>query len=271
MHSHNDGHDESFDTVQLEQSPITLHAHNHHHEEIVVEPEHNASPPPTSHSHGHSHKQHNHHHHHHEKKHKHNHSKKEHKHVHGPNCSHSNHSHHHHEEEHDNHHHHERIGQMNRNVQRHVDESSSMDSNAFKLSIMIVMVASVFVVELFIGFMFHSLTLLSDAFHMLSDVASLIIALVAMWLASRPKTDKLSYGYSRAEVIGGLVNGVFLLSAVMFIYLESLEAIFLEDKEVTQPWTILGIGCIGLTMNLFGLIMFGVCFFLLLSGYFKMN
>lgn len=130
----------------------------------------------------------------------------------------------------------------------------------FALSLITIMVAVVFISELTVGYLFHSLTLLSDAFHLLSDVTSLIIALIALKLSNIKSIDgksRFSYGYSRAEIIGGLINGVFLLCAVVFILLEALESLFLKSNNVKQPWIILGIGIIGMLVNLFGIILFG--------------
>jgi cobalt-zinc-cadmium efflux system protein len=67
-----------------------------------------------------------------------------------------------------------------------------------------------------------SLALLSDAFHMLSDLLGLVIAYVAVRLATRPKSEQKTYGWKRAEVIGSLMNGVFLVAVVLFIVLEAI-------------------------------------------------
>jgi cobalt-zinc-cadmium efflux system protein len=49
------------------------------------------------------------------------------------------------------------------------------------------------------GYLTNSLALLSDAGHMLADVASLVLALLALWFAARPATAKKTYGYYRME------------------------------------------------------------------------
>lgn len=195
-------------------------------------------------------------HHHNKKKKKHNHS------------DHSSCNHEHHEHDHsDHHHHHGSSCTHTKSSSKHVSSNvkgahppstaSSDHTDYFKLSLMVVMISAVFIAEITVGYIYHSLTLLSDAFHLFSDVMALLIAMVAIRLSARPKSEQYPFGYAKSGLIGGLVNSVFLLSACLFISLEALEGLFLESKEVNQPWTVLGVGIIGLLVNLFGLILFG--------------
>eukprot|EP00761_Pharyngomonas_kirbyi_P005021 gb/GECH01005026.1/.p1 GENE.gb/GECH01005026.1/~~gb/GECH01005026.1/.p1 ORF type:complete len:426 (+),score=70.40 gb/GECH01005026.1/:1-1278(+) len=130
------------------------------------------------------------------------------------------------------------------------------DYNTIKLSIMIAMVAVFFLAELVFGLITSSLTLLSDSFHMLSDLMSLFIGLIAILLGKRSKTTNLSYGWGRAEILGGLVNGVFLLSVDFFIVLEAVQRFF-EPKPITRPIFVLIVGGLGLLVNIIGLFIFG--------------
>jgi solute carrier family 30 (zinc transporter), member 1 len=79
------------------------------------------------------------------------------------------------------------------------------------------------VAELAAGGAFSSLTLMSDGFHNLSDVVSLVIANWAAQAAKRPQSDEMSFGWARTEILGGLVNGTFLLALCLYT---GLEAIF---------------------------------------------
>ena len=81
------------------------------------------------------------------------------------------------------------------------------------------------VVEAIGGIAFSSLALLADAAHMLSDVAGLAIALVALQLLSRPATRTHSFGLQRAEVLGGQVNALLLLGAAAYIVYEAVQRI----------------------------------------------
>lgn len=79
------------------------------------------------------------------------------------------------------------------------------------------------VIEALFGWFSGSMGLLSDAGHNLSDVASLLIALLAFKAAARPANSSYSYGYGKATVGASLVNAVILYVAVIFICIESVE------------------------------------------------
>lgn len=71
------------------------------------------------------------------------------------------------------------------------------------------------------GWLTNSLALLSDAAHMLGDVAALALTLVALRVASRPSTAEKTFGYHRAEILAALVNGVALWVVVVFVVREA--------------------------------------------------
>ena len=77
-------------------------------------------------------------------------------------------------------------------------------------------------VEAAVGLLYHSLGLLSDAGHNLSDVFSLVLALVAFRLARQPVSVHFTYGYKKSTILISLVNAVILLVAVGAIIIESV-------------------------------------------------
>jgi cobalt-zinc-cadmium efflux system protein len=83
-----------------------------------------------------------------------------------------------------------------------------------RLAVSLGLTAAIMVAEAVGGWASGSLALISDAGHMLTDVAALGLALVAAWLSSRPPDGKRTYGYRRAEVLAAQVNvgALFLLS-----------------------------------------------------------
>jgi cobalt-zinc-cadmium efflux system protein len=68
-----------------------------------------------------------------------------------------------------------------------------------------------------------SLALLADAGHLLVDVGSLGIGLMASWLAARPATAQMSYGYRRAEILAAMTNGVALWAIAGAIIVEAAQ------------------------------------------------
>ncbi|OLL22740.1 Zinc homeostasis factor 1 [Neolecta irregularis DAH-3] len=90
----------------------------------------------------------------------------------------------------------------------------------------------------------------------LNDVFSLIVALYAVKLAgSRKASSEYSYGWQRAEILGALINGVFLLALCLSIFLEAVQRFF-EPQEISNPKLVLIVGCAGLASNLIGLVLF---------------
>ena len=65
--------------------------------------------------------------------------------------------------------------------------------------------------EVIAGVLAHSLALISDAGHLLTDVAALVAALVAMRIAQRPARGSYTYGFARVDALAGQANGITLL------------------------------------------------------------
>ena len=74
-----------------------------------------------------------------------------------------------------------------------------------------------FVIELTVGLWTGSIAVLSDAFHTLSAVGGVLVAIVAQRIAGRPADPERSFGWYRAEIIGALVNGGFLLGMALLV------------------------------------------------------
>jgi cobalt-zinc-cadmium efflux system protein len=77
--------------------------------------------------------------------------------------------------------------------------------------------------ELFAGFWGHSIALLSDAIHNLTDVPTLVISWFAMRLARRPPTAQKTFGYHRAGILAAFVNAILLGLVALFLIYESAE------------------------------------------------
>jgi cobalt-zinc-cadmium efflux system protein len=104
-----------------------------------------------------------------------------------------------------------------------------------------------FVFELVGGVLTNSLALLTDAWHMLNDVFSLFFALLAAWFAQRPTDIKRTYGYYRAEILAGFLNGILLWAVVIFIFYEAFHRI-LQPTSV-ESFSMLVIAVLGLVAN----------------------
>jgi cobalt-zinc-cadmium efflux system protein len=87
------------------------------------------------------------------------------------------------------------------------------------LTIALVLIGGFMAIEVVIGVIAQSLALISDAGHMLTDAASIVLALIAIRLAARPAHGSYTYGLKRAEILSAQANGATLfLLAAFFIY-----------------------------------------------------
>jgi len=77
--------------------------------------------------------------------------------------------------------------------------------------------------EVILGLAAHSLALVTDAGHMLTDAASLLLALAAMRLAARPAEGRWTFGFKRAEILSAQANGITLLVLVVVFTVEAIR------------------------------------------------
>ncbi len=98
------------------------------------------------------------------------------------------------------------------------------------------------------GWLTGSLALLADAGHLLVDVGSLGIGIIACWLAQRPATAEMSYGYRRAEILAAVTNGVALWAIAGAIIYEAVQRLHVPHP-VAAPG-MLAVAVLGLAGNL---------------------
>jgi cobalt-zinc-cadmium efflux system protein len=103
------------------------------------------------------------------------------------------------------------------------------------------------IVEVGAGFLAHSMALLADAGHNLSDVLALLMAWGATILAKRAPTSRRTYGLRKGTVLASLGNAVFLLLAVGGIVSESIHRLTLPNVVSTK--TVMITAAIGVAIN----------------------
>src|SRR5215470_19833194 len=111
-------------------------------------------------------------------------------------------------------------------------------------------VASIyFLTELVGGYLTGSLALLSDAVHMLTDIAALCLGMLTLWISTRPASSAKTYGYLRAEILGALLNGLFLWLLVVFIWIEAFSR--LRHPHPVSGLPVMAIAIVGIGVNTF--------------------
>lgn len=122
------------------------------------------------------------------------------------------------------------------------------DADRRWLTSALVLIVAFMAVEVVIGYAAHSLALISDAAHMLTDAASIVLALVAMRLAARPARGGYTYGLKRAEILSAQANGVALLVLSLWLGFESVQR--LVNPPPVHGALVLVTALVGIVVNL---------------------
>jgi cobalt-zinc-cadmium efflux system protein len=124
----------------------------------------------------------------------------------------------------------------------------SADADAGKLTVALGLILGFMALEIAAGVIAHSLALLSDAGHMLTDAAAIGLSLVAARLAVRPAKGALTYGFKRVEILSAQANGVTLLILAALITYEAIRRLF--NPPHVQAGLILIVALVGVGVNL---------------------
>jgi cobalt-zinc-cadmium efflux system protein len=128
---------------------------------------------------------------------------------------------------------------------------SAAGANKKRLAIVFGLTMLYLLAEVVGGVMTGSLALLADAGHMLTDVAGLGLALLAIKFAERPATPERTYGYYRVEILAALTNAVVLIGISLYILFEAYER-FRKPPDV-ESGPMLLVAAIGLVINIAGI------------------
>jgi cobalt-zinc-cadmium efflux system protein len=124
-----------------------------------------------------------------------------------------------------------------------------MKSRGSALKVALALTCVVLAVELVGGLVAHSLALLSDAGHVLTDAFALGLAWFAVAQASRPADARRSYGYHRVSILAALVNSVTLIVIVIAIAFEAVRR--LAHPEPVQGAVVIVAALVGIAINTF--------------------
>ena len=122
-------------------------------------------------------------------------------------------------------------------------------SDQRRLLVVLGVTSAYFATELVGGYLTGSLALLSDAVHMLTDIAALCLGMLTLWISTRPASPAKTYGYLRAEILGALLNGLFLWVLVVFIWIEAFGR--LRNPRPVSGLAVMAIAIIGICVNSF--------------------
>lgn len=132
----------------------------------------------------------------------------------------------------------------------HAHTRSPASQNKRRLVLVLVLTTTYMIAEIIGGLLTHSLALLADAGHMLTDVGGLALALFAIWFAERPATPEHTYGYYRIEILAALTNAIVLIGMSIYILYEAYQRF--RSPPTVSSGPMLAIASLGLVVNVVG-------------------
>jgi len=124
----------------------------------------------------------------------------------------------------------------------------SADADRGKLALALALIVGFMLFEVVVGALVHSLALLSDAAHMLSDAGAIALSLVAIRLAAKPAKGSMTYGFKRAEILSAQFNGATLLVLGLLIIYEGINRL-INPPDVGGT-AVLVVALVGIVVNL---------------------
>ena len=103
---------------------------------------------------------------------------------------------------------------------------------------------AILVVEFAAGIASNSLALLADAAHVFADVSGIALALVAVRLAARPRSDARTFGLYRLEIVAAAANALLLLGIATFVFYEGLRRLIAPPEVEGGLMTLVAAGAI---------------------------
>ncbi len=112
----------------------------------------------------------------------------------------------------------------------HCQHGAQLSHGPLKLAVIVNVALTL--CQLVAGYMADSLSLIADALHNFGDAGALLIALFANKIAARPANNKMTYGYGRAEILAGFVNGTLLVFIAVWLFYSGVA-------KLTEPATVI--------------------------------
>lgn len=130
----------------------------------------------------------------------------------------------------------------------HNHSHSHNHSNKNLLMISFILTIVFAITEVVYGFVFNSVALLSEGFHMLSDSAAMLLSVLALTIGMRAATAKRTFGFKRIETIAAFLNGLALLLIPIWVVFEAIQRIIHNESVAGEG--MLAIAVFGLVINL---------------------
>ncbi|XP_076013516.1 proton-coupled zinc antiporter SLC30A2-like [Genypterus blacodes] len=93
------------------------------------------------------------------------------------------------------------------------------------------------------GYAAHSLAIMTDAAHLLTDFGSIVISIFSLWISSRPHTQTMTFGWQRAEILGVFLSVVSIWAVTVVLVFSAIERIIDGEYEINSHIMLVTSGC----------------------------
>ncbi|KAK9299252.1 hypothetical protein QLX08_007624 [Tetragonisca angustula] len=132
----------------------------------------------------------------------------------------------------------------------HRERNEEIDKKARKKLLLASTLCVIFMIaEIVGGVLSNSLAIATDAAHLLTDFASFMISLFSIWVANRPATKKMPFGWYRAEVIGALTSVLLIWVVTGILFYLAVERVIHKSFELNST-VMLITSAVGVAVNL---------------------
>ena len=131
----------------------------------------------------------------------------------------------------------------------HAAHSHGMTADADRqwLTLALILIVGFMAAEVVVGVMAGSLALITDAGHMLTDAASIVLALIAIRLSARPARGDYTFGLKRAEILSAQANGITLLLLAAYFIFEGIRRLI--DPGAVEGLLVFVTALVGIVVN----------------------
>ena len=126
-------------------------------------------------------------------------------------------------------------------------DQTRLQAYAPRLVAVLAISSTVLVAEVIGGILTNSLALLADAGHVLTDVAGVTLALIAVWFSARSGGERRTFGYHRMEILAAVANAVLLFGVAGYVLYHAWHRLGASPEILTGPMLV--VAAIGLVAN----------------------
>jgi cobalt-zinc-cadmium efflux system protein len=130
----------------------------------------------------------------------------------------------------------------------HHDHGRSANADRRWLGAALAVVLAFMVAEVIAGLLAHSLALITDAAHMLTDAAALAVAIIAARIAQRPARGAFTYGFARVDALSGQLSGITLILLAVWFAVEAIARL-MHPSDV-EGGVVIVVALVGIAINL---------------------